>query len=421
MAKTPPPNPYDFVPFEPNPPQRHCPPQTQGTFDPNLYTGELVCLLETETPLFIHLKQERGNRIPRRFYQRGGRIVIPATSLKGMVRSVAEVVSNSCLRIASLKESDRQPGYEMSNSYKQGHFKTYKRWKISWPQFEAMHAPIPLVPEEDGPPYPTGSGVVPKGFWMCQTKNNLCPCCALFGMTERVEDEEAKAAPLAGRVRFTEARQAGNNKEVKISIPHRIGPPHPYHRPFYFDDNNKLLGRKFYYHHADYTNAIKQYEDVKHKDWITVQAQEGKFVFTVRFHNLREEELAVLVYSLMLEDDLRHHLGYGKPFGLGTVKISITEMRLMHFDDKKPSRYLDYDDQPSPSIWDTANATKWQDKGMRLWTERPGAGAAYNKFKEILKYPQTQNFRYPTFQWFRDPTKKNITLAQYQSNPSVRK
>ena len=58
-------NPYDFVPFEANPPQRHCPPQTQALFDPNLFTGELECLLHTETPLFIHLRQERDANVPR--------------------------------------------------------------------------------------------------------------------------------------------------------------------------------------------------------------------------------------------------------------------------------------------------------------------------------------------------------------------
>ena len=416
MANVPPPNPYDFVPFEPNPPQRHCPPQTQGTFDPNLYTGELICLLETETPLFIHLEQERGTTRPRRFYQRSGKIVIPATSLKGMVRSVAEVVSNSCLRVVSLKRSDNQPGYEMSHSYKKKHFKTYKQWKISWSKFETMHAPIPLVPEETGPPYPDDWGIVPKGFWMCQDRRNLCPCCALFGMTERAaEGQESKAAPLAGRVRFTEAKQAGDNQELVISMPDRVGPPHPYHRPFYFDDNNKLLGRKFYYHHADYNTTIQGYKDCK-----AIQAQKGKFAFTVRFHNLTEQELAVLVYSLMLEDDLRHHLGYGKPFGLGTVKISITEMRLMHFEDAKPSRYLDHEEKPSSSVWDTADPTCWRDKGRQLWINRQGAKGAYQKFKEILKYPQDQNFRYPSFQWFRNLKNQGITLARYQNDPSVR-
>jgi CRISPR-associated protein (TIGR03986 family) len=305
----------------------------------------------------------------------------------------------------------------MSQKYKQKHFKTYRG--ISWEQFETMHAPIPLVAEEKaGPNYPSRAGIVPRGFWMCQNSKELCPCCALFGMTEQAaEGKEEKAAPLAGRVRFTDAMQAGDNREIEINVPYGIGPPHPYHRQFYFDNEGFLLGRKFYYHHRDYKQTLEYYEGAKH---IVIKAQEGKFIFTVRFHNLREDELAVLVYSLMLEDDLRHHLGYGKPFGLGTVKITISEMRLMHFKDAKPSRYLDYDEQSGQSTWDIGDAVQWRDNGKKLWTGREGAQKAYDKFKEILKYPQTQNFRYPTYNWFRGSKNKNATLAQYQSNPSMR-
>jgi len=245
-------------------------------------------------------------------------------------------------------------------------------------------------------------------------------------MTERSREGEEKAAPLAGRVRFTEGVSHGTLNQVSINLPVGGLPlvPRVWHSSFYLDAYRKLLGRKFYYHQPFSQQTINRlYNDIPPHRWITVRAQKGDFIFTVRFHNLRKDELAVLVYSLALEDDVRHHLGYGKPFGLGTVKITITEMRLMRFDGNKPNRYLDYDEQPSQPAWDLLNTSQvmmWRNKGKQLWKGRPDAQIAYDKFKAILKYPQEQNFRYPTFNWFRRSSNRNATLARYQSDPMVR-
>jgi CRISPR-associated protein (TIGR03986 family) len=50
--------------------------------------------------------------------------------------------------------------------------------------------------------------------------------------------------------------------------------------------------------------------------------RDTKFVSYVHFENLSSVELGALLAALRLEENQRHHLGMGKPLGLGTVKIS---------------------------------------------------------------------------------------------------
>ncbi|MEZ4637840.1 MAG: hypothetical protein R2856_23265 [Caldilineaceae bacterium] len=38
--------------------------------------------------------------------------------------------------------------------------------------------------------------------------------------------------------------------------------------------------------------------------------------------------MAALVYTVELEETIRHHLGYGKPYGLGTARIEIRSLLL---------------------------------------------------------------------------------------------
>jgi len=97
------PKPYDFISI-PNAIRRQ---KTPGhlMLKPELNTGSLLFNLRTKTPLFINsgqvaLSEDVGMRaggIIQAHYKIGDKLAIPASSLKGAVRSVAEAVSASCL------------------------------------------------------------------------------------------------------------------------------------------------------------------------------------------------------------------------------------------------------------------------------------------------------------------------------------
>ncbi|MCB1021292.1 MAG: hypothetical protein KDC27_15275, partial [Acidobacteria bacterium] len=71
--------------------------------EPSAHSGRIVCRLTAETPFFIGAKREqsRGNEIARLhgFSFDGLTPAIPASSLRGMVGSLAEAASNSALRV----------------------------------------------------------------------------------------------------------------------------------------------------------------------------------------------------------------------------------------------------------------------------------------------------------------------------------
>ncbi len=75
------------------------------TIDNNrIYHGRVVCRLQAETPMFIG-GSHRENTEPTEIlpFTLGGKPVIPATSLRGMLSSIAEAASNSSLRVLENK------------------------------------------------------------------------------------------------------------------------------------------------------------------------------------------------------------------------------------------------------------------------------------------------------------------------------
>ena len=63
-------------------------------------TGKLVCKLVNKTPLFIMGESEQDNKghTKERFYREKGIPIIPASSLKGAIRNVIDVLTNSVIR-----------------------------------------------------------------------------------------------------------------------------------------------------------------------------------------------------------------------------------------------------------------------------------------------------------------------------------
>lgn len=52
----------------------------------------------------------------------------------------------------------------------------------------------------------------------------------------------------------------------------------------------------------------------------------------MEFENLAPLELGALLYALELEEGMAHRLGYGKPFGLGSVVLSAIKLELIDWE-----------------------------------------------------------------------------------------
>lgn len=95
------------------------------------------------------------------------------------------------------------------------------------------------------------------------------------------------------------------------------------------DKGDLVPGRKFYVHHQGWKRVVENSpNENKTKNNRSVQAiaPEQEFTFEVRFENLRDWELGLLIYSLNLEPGMAHKLGMAKPLGFGSVDISVEKV-----------------------------------------------------------------------------------------------
>ena len=101
----------------------------------------------------------------------------------------------------------------------------------------------------------------------------------------------------------------------------------------HWNSNTNIRGNKLYWHRKTSDNSNDLYswnegrvrDDTQHTKICPVKAQKI-FKGRIRFENLSEVELGALLFALDLPENCAHKLGMGKPLGLGSVKISITNL-----------------------------------------------------------------------------------------------
>jgi hypothetical protein len=132
-------NPYTFIPM------RHQPgaflQNPVGQAQDETYTGVITCTLETKTPLSIPAKKvvvmqdAPDPHYYTEFFRVGGNAVIPASSLRGPIRSVFEQLTGSCMRANDEKfhslGGKKKPGVLASDG--RGGYKLYKakRYRVT--------------------------------------------------------------------------------------------------------------------------------------------------------------------------------------------------------------------------------------------------------------------------------------------------
>lgn len=151
---------------------------------------------------------------------------------------------------------------------------------------------------------------------------------------------------LASRLSFTDAHLAHQQDEDVFEEEVRLKPllnPKPTSFQLYlrqekdkfanisYDSNDAMLrGFKLYFHRP-YIN--------QKKGWNAIQSQNAKdtvaktmrpirsgirFQSKIHYMNLTKIELGALLFTLNLPEDCAHKIGMGKPYGLGSIKITFT-------------------------------------------------------------------------------------------------
>lgn len=109
------PKPYDFVPIEPLTPQDRQHPRGHECYHPGTLNGLLEATLIVATPLHIasgdiRLRSDSRTPLVRALTRVNDIPCIPASTLKGVIRTVVESISRSCVRITHARNDQLPPG-----------------------------------------------------------------------------------------------------------------------------------------------------------------------------------------------------------------------------------------------------------------------------------------------------------------------
>ncbi len=177
----------------------------------------------------------------------------------------------------------------------------------------------------------------------CTSRNSLCPACLLFGMV----GDKGKGSNIRFEDAIFKSKDMSEPTKKDVLLKELAGPK-PSHLQFYsvegksYDEYNaSIRGRKFYFHDPAAMNEESVYSlpDIKENrnernSSVELIKPEAEFEFEVCFDSITEDMLNVLKYVLVLGGDPNnmHKIGHGKPLGLGSAKIEITEQIVRNFD-----------------------------------------------------------------------------------------
>lgn len=380
------------------------------------YNGRLQGTLTAFGPLMIlsHdpndiAEEPRDHKHFQRFFHYPGdeRPVIPGSSFKGLVRSIAEAATNGCLSILNEVYTKR------------------------WDDF---------------------SDAYPPSLHFCgglDTGGEFCPTCRVFGTAPEKEagTSETGAYPQAfqGKVRFSDAVFQGSLDDIYDDPARLIILAEPklseqvwYHVPKRGHPRYPLAGRKFYYHHDDLAPQTDDSDDrLRLRATVSPLEPGATFDFRIDFRNLLESELRLLLYALELEpatslvqtngdsvtfnwQAVKDHkgiypkLGYAKPAGLGSAGLLVTEIALLD----PATRYGGGDNDWGQQLAGAAarEFVEDQKKQFRLSQtfvkdERRYWQPYFFDLRQILRFPNDiGTFRYPTLNEFRKYKARGIKL-----------
>ncbi|MDZ7339616.1 MAG: RAMP superfamily CRISPR-associated protein [candidate division KSB1 bacterium] len=351
-------NPYGFVRLGPAA-------QREGAIRHDQFkglSGCLHCRLTALTHLFIPKTQEtaRGKHQELSLLRSAdGRPMLPGSSLKGVIRSVAEALSGSCLTLPLGKGGEIEYRGRPPDSYR-----------------------------------------IPRGFEHCRDADRLCPACRIFGSL-------SGDSAFLGKVSLNDAI-AVEAFQVETMTIEALMEPKPRHRAWYDDPQQRgyLRGRKFYYHRplGPRRTAVKG----EYNKTIEAVGPGAVFEFGLDYTNLNEAELALLVFALTLEPGMAHKVGMGKPVGLGSTRIEIIGWEQID----RQARYRQLGGGVTILEADALSGeiARWQDKYHQMYANWQESLADLRRIW-TWQPSSTTEIRYPGQDWFRKNPRTPIEQA----------
>lgn len=335
-------NPYDFVPIEwNNPPKRH-PPSPHDRFSG--VSGKIEGTITAETPVFIFHSPKRNMGAEPFITNRQGQHIIPGSSLKGLFRNLVETIGNGCFLLFDRNYESR----------------------------------------------------LPRPFQKCSS-TDLCIACRMFGTIQ------SSNLLQLGKVSFNDALEVKICKHREVYTVALMGPK-PHHEAFYLDPIGRYIaGRKFYFHQPCEIHTESRRS--QYNQYIQPIDKESRFLFSVQFTNLEDAELQTLLYTLVLEPEMRHKIGYGKPAGLGSVRFDITKLTLIDYANR-------YTTNQGTTVYANCGLATYLSTQIRPFTGNT-TSSTLNALRRIWRWnpTDTTRYRYPAKEWFDENPNTPISDA----------
>ncbi len=196
------PKPYGFVEIEPLAPGDRKHPTGHEQYHPHTVSGQLEATLIVATPLHVssgRIRMRRSKQTPlvRELTRVNGQPCVPAATLKGVVRSVVEAITRSCVRVTDVRSK-----------------------KGKWRKYRVEY---------------------PGGTHGCTDPKKLCLACRMFG-----------ALGFEGHIRFDDAVLTNGSLAI-VHMPPLWEPAKKGADPYL--RGRHPTGRKFYRHGQPVTQA----------------------------------------------------------------------------------------------------------------------------------------------------------------------
>jgi len=339
-------NPYDFVRLDPNlesgplrrPAPRH-----------NLFTGlsgRIEGTITTLTPLFIPggpVGEGEARQFRRSRYKKP---IIPGSSLKGLLRSLVETIGPGCWWLVAAEHLDK----------------------------------------------------VPEPYRQCRDLGHLCPACRMFGMMQTGKNPNV----LEGHVRFNDG-VCDDPKPYPPMYTPILSNPKPRHTAWYFaGPKGAVTGRKYFFHQAAVAaesglRTTRKNETAQNIEIAPIGA-DSVFAFSATFDSVAEDDLALLLYALVLEPGMRHKIGYAKPAGLGSIEIKLTKLQTRDM----ANRYTVSGGLGGAQTWE-GGALIERLAEVTAPFQQNTASVPLADLRRIWAWPpKAVEYKYPSFEWFKN-------------------
>jgi len=390
------PNPFDFVPFAQEPKLLR-----SDQFDRmgKKISGYLELTLTALTPVHVVGAYQRGDgESHSAMYRQDGVAMIPAASIRGMLRAFIEALTSGWVSQATetypRQFRHRHLGFSLFETYVDE--KGRETDPAVNPAFKPTHYPDGRM---DLATYLFGIVTEPEGEEQPLTRRSKI----------WVEDAEIPEEALVTKTYWAPDIDAdafmGGPKPSRSNWwyfqPHEIWRRRTRGHELAEFVGQKLRGRKFYYH-QDPAGPMRYYDvngswpySIKrpfHRVWLeAMEAGQTTKSFRIYLEGVPLYLAALLVLVLEPGPTIRHKLGYGKAYGYGSVAFNVANVH-MRYDapGNLPATLQDF--KLKLSGWDQSLLDKYHLSWFIDWT-------ALNRLARILGWPgsETLLFTYPPF------------------------